>query len=187
MPSKYFFHQVPFPRGRQVRIGTLALGYVCFPFGLSRQGGKTCHVAFPIEIIHRVTNHKDMVFKTIYLHIKNADGTLSFNYLGPHVSVEFTIFLDKFRVVDEFEGLAIAFHFFSVLVINKPYNTMTMKQIKGKIKLRFTEAMLPMPPPSMIRACKGGSTEPPKMAMISPAAPILASSPVSVPTLRRTG
>ena len=88
----------------------MALRNMGFPLGLTRQFCKSGHVFFPIEIIDRVAYHKDMIFKTINLHIKDADGSLSFDDFRPHMGVEFTVFLDEFRVVDEFKGLAITFH-----------------------------------------------------------------------------
>lgn len=93
---------MPFSSGRQIRIGTLASGHNGFPLGLARHGGQSGHVAFPIEIVHRVANHKDVIFKTIYLHIKNADFALAFDDFGPDMGMEFTISLNEFRVVDEF-------------------------------------------------------------------------------------
>lgn len=171
---------MPFSRRRQVGVGTLTLRYIGLPLGLARQFRQSGHIAFPIEIIHRITNHKDLCTITIELHINNADFALASHDFGPNMGVHVAIFLDEFGIVNEFQCLTIAFHDFVVLVMNLPYITITTKQTSGKTKLKFTEAMFPMPLPSMMRACKGGNTEPPKMAIMSPAAPSLASSPVSV-------
>ena len=85
---------MPFPRGRQVGVGTLTLSHIGFPFGLSGQGGETSHIAFPIEIVYRVANHKHLVFKAVDLHIKDSDLTLAFNHFGPHMGVKFAVFFN---------------------------------------------------------------------------------------------
>ena len=93
---------MPFTRRGQGRVGTLALGNMGFPLGLTGQGSEAGHVTFPVEIIHGITYHKDVIFKTIDLHIKDTDGTLAFNHFGPYVGMEFAIFLNEFWVVDEY-------------------------------------------------------------------------------------
>ena len=51
--------------------------------------------------------------------------------------------------------------------------------MNGSINEAFTAGNeLPIVPKSMIEACNGGNIDPPRMAMISPAAPNLASSPI---------
>ena len=85
--SKNLFHQMPFACRRQARVGALTLSYIGFPFGLAGQGGQSCHITFPVKVIYCVANHKHMVFKTINLHIKDADLTLAFNDFGPHMGV----------------------------------------------------------------------------------------------------
>ena len=93
---------MPFSRRGEVRVGTLATGHEGFPFGLSGQRGKAGHVFFPVKFIYRVANHKDMVFKTIDLHVEDTDLALAFNDFGPNMSMNLTIFLDEIGVVDEF-------------------------------------------------------------------------------------
>ena len=95
-------------------VGTAALKlrHKGFPFRLTRQSGQPCHVTLPIEIIHGVTNHKKMCSFTVNLHIENADFTLSGLNLRPHMGVCFTVFFNHNRIVNEFQRLAITFHFF---------------------------------------------------------------------------
>lgn len=85
---------MPFSRRREAWVGALALGHVGFPFGLSGQFCKASHVALPIEIVHRVANHKNMIFITINLHVKDTDLALAFDNLGPHMGVKFTVSFD---------------------------------------------------------------------------------------------
>lgn len=54
----------------------------------------------------------------------------------------------------------------------------TRKQMNGKMNDTLTAGMEAISFMSIILACKGGSMEPPKMAIIRPAAPNLASSPI---------
>lgn len=54
-----------------------------------------------------------------------------------------------------------------------------IKHINGMINEMFTAGKPKMFPLSIIIACIGGNTEPPSIAMISPAAPNLVSSPNS--------
>ena len=64
-------------------------------------------------------------------------------------------------------------HKSSYFAQRQPYQATTAKQRSGRRKES------PMKPPSMMAAWTGGITEPPRIAMIRPAAPILASSPTS--------
>ena len=50
--------------------------------------------------------------------------------------------------------------------------------MNGKMNDTLTAGMEAISFMSIILACKGGSMEPPKMAIIRPAAPNLASSPI---------
>lgn len=93
---------MPFPRRWQVGVGALATGHISFPLGLSGQRGKSGHVALPVEIVHRVANHKHMVFKTIDLHVEDTDLALAFNDFGPHMGMDVAIFFDQFGVVHKF-------------------------------------------------------------------------------------
>ena len=54
----------------------------------------------------------------------------------------------------------------------------TRKQMNGKMNETLTAGIEPISFISMILACNGGSTEPPRIAIIRPAAPNLASSPI---------
>ena len=58
--------------------------------------------------------------------------------------------------------------------------TITTKQMNGKINERFTAGIFQRVCISIMLACNGGSTEPPRIAIIKPAAPNLASSPKPV-------
>ena len=93
---------MPFSRGRQVGVGTLALCNVCLPFGLTGQSGQPSHVALPVEIVYRVAYHKDMSFITIELHIEDADFPLSGHHFGPDMRMDVTISFDELGVIDEF-------------------------------------------------------------------------------------
>ena len=53
---------------------------------------------------------------------------------------------------------------------------MAIKHIRGNIKEILTAGKFPIIPISIIEACIGGSTEPPSIAIINPAAPNFASS-----------
>ena len=54
----------------------------------------------------------------------------------------------------------------------------TRKQMKGRMNETLTAGNQAICFRSMILACSGGRTEPPKIAIIRPAAPNLASSPM---------
>ena len=58
-----------------------------------------------------------------------------------------------------------------------PYIAITMKHINGSTNDTFTAGRPAISPLSIIIACRGGSTEPPSIAIIRPAAPNFASSP----------
>lgn len=64
-------------------------------------------------------------------------------------------------------------HKSSYFAQRQPYQATTEKQRSGRRKEK------PMKPASMMAAWTGGMTDPPRIAMIRPAAPILASSPTS--------
>ena len=72
------------------------------PFGLTRQSSQASHVLIPIEVIYCVAYHKDMILKSIDLHIKDTHLSLAFNHFGPYMGMELTISLDEFGIVDEF-------------------------------------------------------------------------------------
>ena len=93
---------MPFSCGGQTRVGTLTPCHMSLPLGLTRQCGKASHVLVPIEVIYRVTYHKDVILKAIDLHIKDTHLSLAFNHFGPYMGMEFTISFDEFGIVDEF-------------------------------------------------------------------------------------
>ena len=93
---------MPFSCGGQTRVGTLALCHMSLPLGLTRQSSQASHVLVPIEVIYRVTYHKDVILKAIDLHIKDTHLSLAFNHFGPYMGMEFTISFDEFGIVDEF-------------------------------------------------------------------------------------
>jgi len=91
---------VPFVGGGGVGVAALVLGNVGFPFGLAGELGETGHVAFPVEIIHGVADHKDLVAETVDLHVEDAYLALAGHDFGPYMGVDFDIFTDEFIVGD---------------------------------------------------------------------------------------
>ena len=86
---------MPFFRAGSIRIATLKLGDIGFPFSLAREGGKTHIVRNEIKIVNGVHNHKAGASEAEYLHIKNADGADSGLNFRPDMPMRLNILFDK--------------------------------------------------------------------------------------------
>lgn len=98
---EYGCHEPPLLRRGGVRVTALESADVGFPFSLSGQGGKPCHVPLPVEVVHRVHYHEEKVFTGIDLHREDTYLMLPFNDFPPDVSVGFGVLPDGFGVVGE--------------------------------------------------------------------------------------
>ena len=125
---------MPLGSGRKRRVATLVLRHVCLPLCLSRQCRKPSHIALPVEIVHRIANHKHSVLIAINLHIEDSHFTLSCHYLGPHLRMHFNIFAYQFLIVSQFQCLTISFHFFSHFTAYNAYKSTTAKHTDGTTK-----------------------------------------------------
>ena len=69
---EHALHQLPFAVGGSVGVTTLEAGNERFPFSLAGKGGETCHGSVPVEIIHCVHDHEQLIAEDIDLHLQDT-------------------------------------------------------------------------------------------------------------------
>ena len=110
---KNTIHQMPFLVAASSGAGALKLADIGFPFGLAGQGGQSGHITDEVEPVDSVHDHEETAAMPVYLHIQDADLTLAFDDLRPHMGMGRHIFGDFFFVVDKLQILTVTLHGFS--------------------------------------------------------------------------